>query len=173
MLIRRLSRRMPGILLLAALPALPCSCVVAVNSNARTAMNSISLVFRGTVAQRETLPRRADMKGRDRYAISFQVEEYWKGSPGRKVTLYGLDGGTDCLGDGGYEIGKSYLVYASEQAAEDVQLEGTFWYGWTDVLPPGSKMLVPQTACMPGGESSSMRNAIRQLGKGRVPGKTD
>jgi hypothetical protein len=156
-----------------AVPALSCTCVVAKNSNARTAMSDASVVFRGTVLERLALPQRSEMKGRDRYAITFRVDEYWKGLPGRRVTLYGVDGGTDCLGDGGYEVGKDYLVYASEQDVQDVTYDGLrdgpLWYGWTDVLPRGTKMLVPQTACMPGGQTSSVRKSLRALGKGRTP----
>lgn len=165
-----------GFLLLCASPALPCTCVVPLKSDARTAMNdvSISIVFRGTVLNRQTLPRRVEMRGRGRYAITFHVDEYWKGAPEPSVILYGLDSGTDCLGDGGYEIGKNYLVYASEQNVKDVIMEnGYFWYGWTDVLPDGTKMLVPETACLPGGETSAVRKAIRKLGKGRIPTKTE
>jgi hypothetical protein len=59
--------------------------------------------------------------------------------------------GTDCLGDGGYEVGKNYLVYASEQDVQDVTLDGlpagSFWYGWTDVLPKGTKMLASNGLC--------------------------
>lgn len=85
-----------------------------------------------------------------------------------------VDSGTDCLGDGGYEVGKNYLVYAKELDAADVILEGGFfWYGWTDVLPKGTKMLMPETGCTLGGETSSVRKAIRELGKARMPAKTD
>ena len=156
-------------LFLVALPALPCTCVVAANSDARRAMDDVSVVFRGTVVQRRTLPQRVEMKGRGRYAITFHVDEYWKGPSLRSVILYGVDDGTDCLGDGGYEVGKNYLVYASEQDVKDVIIDGLLWYGWTDVLPKGTKMLLPQTACMPGRETSAVREAIRQLGKGRIP----
>jgi hypothetical protein len=67
------------------------------------------------------------MKGRGRYAIIFRVDEYWKGTPGKGVTLYGVDDGTDCLGDGGYVVGKSCLVYASELDVTDVVAEGVLW----------------------------------------------
>jgi hypothetical protein len=162
-----------GCLLFVSLPALPCTRVVAVNSNARTAMSDVSVVFRGTVLQRKPLPERVEMKGRGRYAITFHVDEYWKGSPGPNVILYGVDNGTDCLGDGGYEVGKNYLVYALEVQVKDVILDEFFWYGWTDVLPAGTKMLAPQTACMPGGETSMARSALRELGKGRVAAKAN
>ena len=161
-------------LLSVTLPAFPCTCVVAANSNAKTAMADVSIVFRGTVLERKGLPQRSEMRGRRRYAITFRVDEYWKGSVGRNVILYGVDSGTDCLGDGGYEVGKSYLVYAADVEVKDIILkDGFFWYGWTDVLPKGTKMLVPQIGCTPGGETSAVRRAIRELGKARMPGKTD
>ena len=162
-----------ALLLLLVSPALPCTCVVPLKADAKAAMTEVSLVFRGRVIERKELLQRVEMKGRRRYAVTFQVDEYWKGSPGKRVTLYGMDAGTDCLGDSGYAEGKSYLVYASESDVKDVVLDGLFWYGWLDVLPAGTKMLVPQTACTPGGESSVVRDAIRQLGKGRVPPGTE
>ncbi len=114
------------------------------------------------------------MKVRNRYAITFRVNEYWKGSLGRRVTLYGIDARADCMGGGGYQVGKNYLVYAGQGKARDIILEnGFFWYGWTDVLPEGTPMLVPQLACTPGGETSTATQAIRELGKGRAPAKTD
>ena len=163
-----------GFLLLIAVPALACICVDAKGSNARTAMADVSVVFRGTVLERKTLPQRIEMRGRGRYTITFRVDQFWKGSVGENVIVYVVDSGTDCLGDGGYEVGKNYLVYAGEQDVRDVILEGGFfWYGWTDVLPKGTKMLMSGTACTPGGETSSVRKAIRELGKARIPAKTD
>ena len=138
-------------------------------------MSEVAVVFHGTVLQRNTLPQRSEMRGRGRYAITFRVNEFWKGSLGQTVTLYGLDSGTDCLGDGGYEVGKNYLVYAPEVESKDIVLEnGYFWYGWTDVLPEGTKMLMPETPCMPGGETPANRRGLhRKLGKGQIPPKTD
>jgi hypothetical protein len=136
-------------------------------------MRDASIVFQGTVVQRQVLPQRAEMKGRRRYAITFRVDQYWKGAPGRSVILYAVDPGTDCLGDGGYGVGKNYLVYASEQDVKDEAFDGQFWFGWTDLLPQGTKMLVPQTVCTPGGESAAARKSLRELGKGRIPAKTD
>ena len=155
-----------------ALPAFPCTCVFAVDSTARDYLSTASVVFRGTVTQRETFPQRVEMKGRGRYAITFRVNEYWKGSPGRRVTLYGMDGRADCMGGGGYQVGKNYLVFAGQGKAKDIILEnGFFWYGWADVLPEGTTMLVPQLACTPGGETSAAKQAIRELGRGRAPDK--
>jgi hypothetical protein len=121
------------------------------------------------VLERKILPPRAEMRRRNRYAITFRVDEYWKGAPGRKVVIYGLDPGTDCLGDGGYLTGRAYLVFALEQRVKDVRLADYFWYGWTDVLPEGSAMLVPDAACKPGGEVAKVRAALNRLGPGRVP----
>jgi hypothetical protein len=159
-------------LLFISLPVLPCTCVEGVGSNAKTAMYDASLVFRGAVLARMNLPQRVEMRGRGRYAITFRVDEYWKGSPGRIVVLYGVDDGTDCLGDGGYKVGKNYLVYALESKSRDVILGATFWYGWTDVLPEGTPMFVPQ-ACQPGGEISSKLKTFTVLGRGRVSKKTE
>jgi hypothetical protein len=159
-----------GLLAFAA-PALPCTCVSAVGTTAKTIVNDYAVVFRGTVVERKVLPQRAEMKGRRRYSIIFRVDEYWKGSPDRTRILYGVDGGTDCMGDGGYEVGKKYLVYAGEQVVKDEILDnGFFWFGWTDVLPEGTHMLVPG-ACAPGGETTMVaaRTALRELGKGRTP----
>lgn len=149
--------------------ALPCTCVTAVNSTAKTMMGDDAVVFRGVVTERKTLPSRMEMKGRNRYVIAFRVDEYWKGSPGRTLVIYGLDSGTDCLGDGGYQVGKEYLVYAKEQRADDVVMGDYFWYGWKDILPEGSGMLVPDTSCKPGGELAKARGALKELGPGRVP----
>jgi hypothetical protein len=128
-----------------------------------------AMVFRGTVIERKTLPPRTDMRGRGRYAITFRVEEYWKGTPGRTVVIHGLDPGTDCLGDGGYQVGKGYLVFAYEQRSRDVRLDDFLWYGWKDVLPEGTAMLIPDTACKPGGEVAKVRSTLDELGTGRVP----
>jgi hypothetical protein len=128
-----------------------------------------AVVFRGAVIERKTLSSRTEMRGRNRFAIKFRVDEYWKGSPGRILVIYGMDPGTDWLGDGGYRVGAEYLVYARDQRATDVLLGDDFWYGWKDILPEGSPMLVPDTACKPGGEVAVSRSALTELGAGLVP----
>jgi hypothetical protein len=114
------------------------------------------------------------MKGRQRYAITFQIAEYWKGSPGKTVALYGMQSGTSC-GDDAYEVGKSYLIYASDQPVKDLTAGNFFFYGWTDVLPEGTRMLIPQTACSFGGKTDEplAGNSLNELGEGRIPGKTN
>jgi hypothetical protein len=150
--------------------ALACTCVTtALNSTAKTMMSDDAVVFRGVVTERKSLPSRQEMRGRNRYAITFRVDEYWKGSPGRTLVIYGLDPGTDCLGDGGYQVAKEYLVYAREERANDVLMGDYFWYGWKDILPQGSVMLMPDTACKLGGEVAKARAALVELGHGRAP----
>jgi hypothetical protein len=129
-------------------------------------MREASVVFRGTVLERRVLPRHPEMRGRGRFAITFRVDKYWKGSPASTIVVYGVDPGTDCMGWGDVEVGKSYLLYAIEQEAKDYVLDDYFWIGWADVLPKGTRMLVPE-ACAPGGEVSEVQTVLRQLGKGR------
>lgn len=132
-------------------------------------MQSVDLVFRGTVTVSKALPLHPQMRGRQRYAVTFRVQEYWKGTPAPAITLYTLDPGTDCLGDD-YQVGKEYLVYASEQEARDLQPDPDFfWYGWTDVVAAGTRIVLSQNACKPAGMVSSpwVRTALHELGRGR------
>jgi hypothetical protein len=157
-------------LLLSSVAALGCTCVWPEKANAKALLKepSIAVVFRGQVLKRTTLPRRFEMGLRDRYAITFRVGEVWKGAPGPELTVYGMTGGTDCLGGDEYTLGKDYLVYASERKVEDVVLgTGLFWYGWTDILPTGTRMLVPEP-CSFGGPVSDVKDSLKTLGKGRV-----
>lgn len=147
------------------IPAFSCTCAW---STKPAADYGASVVLRGVVTEKKVLPARDEMKGRRRYAIKFRVSEYWKGPRQPTVVVYGLDDGTDCLGGSRYEIGKDYLVFASEQPSRDVFLGSTtFWYGWTDVQPKGTPMLM-DTACAPNGETSKIfvRDALHRLGKG-------
>jgi len=66
-----------------------------------------------------------------------------------------------------------HLVYASDEDVKDLVFDRLFWYGWTDVLPEGPKMLIPQTVCTPGGESPTVRRTICELGKGRIPARAE
>jgi len=111
------------------------------------AMQASALVFRGSVTHVKTLPERPKMGGRQRYAVTFLVEEYWRGTPAQTITLYDLDPGTDCMG-AGFQSGRTYLVFAAEEIAKDYQPDPDFfWCGWTDVLPAGTPMFRPLTAC--------------------------
>jgi hypothetical protein len=150
--------------------AAACTCVSAVGANARTQMGDAAFVFRGLVAEVKLLPRHPEMRGRQRVAVTFRVNRYWKGAPTRTATLYDLDPGTDCHGFG-YEAGKEYLVYASMNEARDYRLDKDyFWFGWTDILAPGTKILEP-LSCNPGGLTSErvVRKALSELGRGNAP----
>jgi hypothetical protein len=156
-----------GLLVLLCQPMFPCSCV---STTMPSADFGASVVFRGTVTERKTLAGRTEMRGHGRYAITFRVDEYWKGPKQRTIILYGLDDGTDCLGGSSYQVGTEYLVFASERPSKDVFLGGAFWYGWTDVIPDGTPMLM-DTECAPSGKISELfvMDAIKRLGKGRSP----
>jgi hypothetical protein len=110
------------------------------------------------------------MRGRGRYAITFRVDRYWQGPSSATLVLYTMDGGTDCLGGGELIVGRDYLMYATSGESRDVFLEDRLWFGWTDILPKGSQMLVPEV-CAESGESSSRKRLIHQLGKGLSPRK--
>ena len=131
-------------------------------------MGEASIVFRGSVLDRKTLPLHPDMRGRGRYATTFRVDEYWKGPVPRTITIYGMDDGTDCQGGSFFQVGKSYLVYAGEGASKDVKLDDYFWYGWTDVLPEGTEMLFPLLACSPAAKSPKSGPLCTNSAKGRV-----
>jgi len=157
-----------GLVVFLGTPAFSCTCGWATKPAADF---GASVVFRGTVTDKKLLPARTEMKGRRRYETTFRVDENWKGSRRRTIVIYGVDNGTDCMGGSGFEVGKNYLVFASEQSSQDASLKGTYLqFDWTDVLPRGTPMLAP-TACAPGGETSKIfvRDALDQLGKGSPP----
>jgi hypothetical protein len=161
-----------GIVVFWGTPAFSCSCVSA--SKPQVDFGA-SVVFRGTVTEKKLLAARAEMNGRGRYAITFRVDENWKGSRLPTLVIYALDDGTDCTGGSSFTVGKNYLVFASEKTSQDVSLDGThLWFGWTEVLPKATPMLVP-TPCTPSGETSRVfvRAAINQLGKGSSPTKSN
>ena len=129
-----------------------------------------SVIFRGTVTEKKTLPVRPEMPRRGRYAITFRVDEYWKGPRQLTIVIYGLDDGTDCLGGSSYEVGQNYLVFASQEPSKDVFLGSYFWYGWTDIVSKGSPVLM-DTAGAPSGKVSEpfVKDAIKRLGKESHP----
>src|SRR5437016_3347586 len=112
-----------------------CTCVD--TDPPREALKSSAVVFRGTVLKADRLAEHPRMRGRQRWAVTLRVLEYWKGDPGPVVTLCDLDPGTDCMG-AGLQPGKQYLIFASQEIVKDYQPDPDFfWYGWTDVLAPG------------------------------------
>jgi hypothetical protein len=145
-----------------------CTCVTSTDS--KSAISDAPVVFVGTVLKSELLRQHPEMRGRRRYAVTFRVREYWKGTRERTLKLYDVDPGTDCLG-AGFEAGKQYLVYASEQPVKDTSFDDFFWIGWTDVLAKGATMLQPMMACMPGGNTKEplVQKTLRELGRGHAP----
>gem|GEM_PF-5690281 len=105
------------------------------------------------------------MGDRDRYVTTFRISEYWKGTPPQEVKVYSAKIGS-CF-EYEFRPGREYLVYAEQVASKDVRPDPDFfWYGWTDLIPKGRKMLVPDGACGPGGEVSQVRANVRALGRG-------
>jgi hypothetical protein len=153
--------------------AVACTCVN--TPDPKHDLKSSTMAFKGTVLKSEPLPQHPKMRGRGRYAVTFEVVEYWKGNPGPKVTLHDVDPGTDCKG-AGYEVGHSYLLFAYETKSTGVQMDPDyFWFGWTDVLPEGTSMLVPTVACTTGGDLANpvIRKYARRLGRGRAPRRSE
>ena len=150
-------------------PMFSCSCLW---KTMPPADYDAAVVFRGTVTEKRTLLVRPEMPRRGRYAITFRVGEYWKGSRQATIVVYGLEDGTDCLGGSSYEVGAEYLVFASQEPSQDVLWPGstTLWYSWTDVVPKGSPVLMTP-ACTPTGKVSELfvRDAMNRLGRGSPP----
>jgi hypothetical protein len=151
--------------LICSTPAFACTCAYAALPQPDY---GASTVFRGTVTERKLLTDRTEMRGRKRYAITFRVDESWKGSRAGMLIVYGMDDGSDCQGGSSYEIGKNSLVFADEGPSQDRMLGEKFWYGWTDVVPQGTRLLELRV-CTPSGEISKVSEALKRLGKGSVP----
>ena len=176
-------------LLLLSTAALPCTDIVPAPEYAKTRMAEATVVFRGTVIERTALPERSDMAAK-RYAVKFRVNEYWKGSPASTLILY--EAVTllynPCSWSRQPKPGGVYLVYALEKRATDeimsdqdrqilpsllpssLPRDTTFrlWYGWTDIMPEGTAMLVE---IFGGGEVSDLnvQRCIKVLGTGQTP----
>ena len=158
--------RFPMLGLLAVVPAIACTIVG--ETPPRESLKLAAVVFRGTVLKSELLPQHLEMRGRQRFAVTLHVTEYWKGYRGETLTLYDLAPGTDCMG-AGLRVGKEYLIFAKEEPAKDYRDGDFFWFGWTDVLPAGTPMLWPLATL--GGDLSLpiARTKMRQLGRGKKP----
>ncbi len=176
-------------LLLLSTTALPCTIVVPDPANAKTRMAEATIVFRGTVIERTALPERSDMAAK-RYAVKFRVNEYWKGSPANTLILYEATTllYNPCSWSRPPEPGRVYLVYAVEKRAKDeimsdqdrkilpsllpssLPRDTTFrlWYGWTDIMPEGTAMLVESFG---GGDvrDLNVQRCIEVLGTGQTP----
>jgi hypothetical protein len=144
------------------------ACTIVNQPSPREALKLAAVVFRGTVLSSTTLPLHLEMRGRLRFAVTFRVAEYWKGRSGDTITLYDLSPGTDCMG-AGLRPGKEYLIFASEEGARDYRPDGDLWYGWTDVLPAGTRMLQPMGTFGSDLSDPLVRGNMRQLGRGKKP----
>src|SRR5436305_1718571 len=103
-----------------ASPILACSCVFPVDpANPETPdqmfMRTSSVIFRGVVVGKKKLPSSERIHG-SVYAVTYRVDEYWKGSPAREVVIYGMADVFPgrCEGWGEVSVGKEYLIYAFE-----------------------------------------------------------
>ena len=57
--------------------------------------------------------------------------------------------------------------------AKDIVMEDdSSWYGWTDVLPEGTKMLVP-TPCAPSGDGGDKKTVHRDFGERENSGEDE
>jgi hypothetical protein len=65
----------------------------------------VFLVFRSTNFRERLCPNARRGRVESATPSRFTVDEYWKSTPGRSVTLYGLDDDMDCPGDGEYVVG--------------------------------------------------------------------
>ena len=170
--------RVFGILVLALTcvsAARGCTCVTAEANGGQEAnhpnsyyASGFGYIFEGRVISTEKLPAHPEMRGRARHAVTLQVSRYWVGQPGRRITIYVLDPGTDCLG-GTFDVGKTYLVFANVNKARDLRFDDFFWYGWLDLMKEGDDIIEPVTACVPTGEVDKLKGVLSRLGKGQVP----
>lgn len=113
-----------------------CTCVMTPEEAAKDPKDSVHLVFRGKVSTVEKLPEHPRIRGRQRYAVTLAAESYVKGGRGSKITLHELQDGTDCMGMN-YVKGRRYLVFALEENASDVILDGEYcWYVRTAPCTP-------------------------------------
>jgi hypothetical protein len=158
----------------AANPILACSCVSAVDpANPETAdqisMRESSVVFRGVVIGKRKLPSSGRMLG-SVYAVTYRLDEYWKGSPGREVVIYGMANVSSgrCEGWGDVSVGKEYLIYAFERNVQaEYSRSDRTWIEYTDAIPKGTKIMTVG-ACTPSREiaGSDVDLALRKLGPG-------
>jgi hypothetical protein len=145
-----------------------CTCVSAIGvSGVKSDLDNASVVFRGVVAEVKELPSRPDLR-RLRYAVTFLVSKYWKGNPGREITLYILQPGTDCIG-ARFDLHTEYVVFATSQKAGDFRLEGRLQTGWLDLMGASTEFLTVNNFCDSTGTAKKAGKTFRELGKGKKP----
>jgi hypothetical protein len=132
-------------------------------------MRTSSVIFRGVVVGKRKLPAPERIHG-SVYAITYRVDQYWKGSPTRDLVIYGMADVFPgrCEGWGDVSVGKEYLIYAFEGEVQDEynQPDRT-WIEYVDVIPKGTKIMTVG-ACTHSGEvsRSDVDTALRKLGPG-------
>jgi hypothetical protein len=141
-----------------------CDCI---GPKVHTELDRSDAVFRGVVTDVRELPTRPDMD-RARYVVTFSVSEYWKGEPGRKITLHVLAPRPDCNG-ADFEAKKEYIVFAESRTADDVRIKGTLWFGWLDLLPPGTQIFTARSLCSNTEEAIKGGKTLRALGRSKKP----
>jgi hypothetical protein len=132
-------------------------------------MRTSSLIFRGVVAGKRKLPASEKIHG-SVYAVTYRVDEYWKGSPTRELVIYGMANVFPgrCEGWGEVSVGKEYLIYAFErEVQEEYSQPDRTWIDYVDVIPKGTKIMTVG-ACAPSGEvsRSDVDLTLRNLGPG-------
>jgi hypothetical protein len=132
-------------------------------------MRTSSLIFRGVVVGKIKLPAPERIQG-SVYAVTYRVDEYWKGSPARELVIYGMADvfGGRCEGWGDVSVGEEYLIYAFEGEVRD-QYNPPDRTGieYVDVILKGTKILTVG-ACTPSGQVSRpyVVSALSKLGPG-------
>jgi hypothetical protein len=56
------------------------ACTIVNQPAPREALKAAAVVFRGTVVTSSMLPLHPEMRGRQRFAVTLRVAEYWKGT---------------------------------------------------------------------------------------------
>jgi hypothetical protein len=107
---------------------------------------------------------------RKRLCSHLSLDEYWKGSPGREVVIYGMANVSSgrCEGWGDVSVGKEYLIYAFERNVQaEYSRSDRTWIEYVDAIPKGTKIMT-LGACTPSGEiaGSDVDLALRKLGPG-------
>lgn len=157
-----------------ARPILACTCVSPVDpANPETSdqmfIRTSSVVFRGVVVRKRKLPSAERIHG-SVYAVTYRVDEYWKGAPARELVIYGIANvfSGRCEGWGEVSVGKEYLIYAFEREVQNEYSQpDRTWIEYVDVIPKGTKIMTVGP-CTPSGEvsRSDVDPALRKLGPG-------
>lgn len=160
----------------AACPILACTCVSALDpakseTSDQMSMRVSSVVFRGLVIGKRKLSSPDRIHG-SIYAVTYRVDEYWKGSPTRELIVYGMADVFPgrCEGWGEVSVGKEYLIYAFESEVQSESSADRNWIEYADVIQKGTKIMTVG-ACTPSRQVSSTddKTVLRELGPSMRP----